>query len=169
MSILWVFITISSFIHAAHIANIPITLKQPDNTMLNCYATGDEYHARLHDDKNYTITQSNIDGFYYYAKNINGNIIPSIYKPNQINPTLTDLQPGILISREQYKIKKMIFWKNIAVRDAPTVGTINNINIFIRFADEVEFTSPRSVYDQPFNDPSGPSINNYYKILLFNI
>ena len=60
-----------------------MVLIQPDNSELHCFTSGDEYYARLHDQNDYTIIQSNVDGYYYYAELIGSNIIPSIYKANQ--------------------------------------------------------------------------------------
>jgi len=154
--------------HSAYLNNIPIILNQPNESIINCFATGDEYYARLHDANNYTIIQSDIDGYYYYAESIDGDIIPSIYRVNIDNPILTNLTSGLLISREQYINKKNNFWKDIVVRDAPTSGTINNINIFIRFDDESEFSTARSFYNQPFNDPNGPSILNYFQEVSYD-
>ena len=47
-------------------------------------------------------------------------------------------------------------------RDAPTTGTINNINIFIRFSDESEFGTARYIMDELFNKSDGPSLSHYY-------
>ena len=52
----------------AYLENIPVTLHQPDDTELNCFSTGDEYYIRLHNEENYTIIQSQVDGYYYFAQ-----------------------------------------------------------------------------------------------------
>ena len=46
-------ITINVF--SAHLENRPVELKQPNGEIINCFVTGDEYHRRVHDSKNYTI------------------------------------------------------------------------------------------------------------------
>ncbi len=159
---------IYSFCICAYLENIPVTLQQPDNTSFNCFATGDEFYARLHDVNGYTIIQNQKDGYYYYAQIINGSLTTSIYKVHEYNPLETELESGILISREQYLKQRGNFNGSRTVRDAPTVGTINNINIFIRFSDESEFSTPRSFYDEPFNDPNGPSIIHYYQEVSYD-
>ena len=58
-------LTIYSFCICAYLENIPVTLQQPDNTSFNCFATGDEFYARLHDVNGYTIIQNQKDGYYY--------------------------------------------------------------------------------------------------------
>ena len=54
------------FSHNRH-ANIPVALIQPDDSIINCFISGDEYYHWFHDENNYTIIQSNKDGYYYYA------------------------------------------------------------------------------------------------------
>ena len=55
------------------------------------------------------------------------------------------------------------------MRDAPSIGTINNLNVFIRFADENEFNSPRSYHDAFFNDSDGPSMYHYFKEVSYEL
>ena len=162
------FIILISFSLSAYLENIPVTLIQSDNTVISCFVSGDEFYARLHNENNYTIIQSNTDGFYYFAVSIEGVMLPSSCMVGKCNPEETILESGLLISRENYILKKKNFYKNFSGRDAPTVGIINNINIFIRFSGESEFTTPRSYYDEPFNDINGPSINHYYKEVSYN-
>ena len=50
------------------------------------------------------------------------------------------------------------FWMGVETRDAPSIGTLNNINVFIRFSDDAEFQDLRSEYDIPFNLEHGPSM-----------
>ena len=73
---------LTTILLSAYLENIPVIVQQPNGSSIDCFATGDEYYARLHDANNYTIIQSNIDGYYYYAESINGDIVPSIYKVN---------------------------------------------------------------------------------------
>ena len=157
-----------SLIYSAYLENIPVSITQPNDQIINCFASGDEFYTRLHDKWGYSIIQSDIDGYYYYAQIINNNIVPSIYQVGIDLPTELELRKGILITREEYIKRRNIFWQDIEVRDAPTIGIINNINIFIRFADESEFTISRSVYDQPFNDSDGPSILHYFQEVSYD-
>ena len=55
-------IIIHSFCFGAYLENLPVTLVQPNGGSFNCFATGDEFYARLHDENDYTIIQSQIDG-----------------------------------------------------------------------------------------------------------
>ena len=57
-----------SSVYAAYLRDIPITVHQPDGSVIECYATGDEYYNWLHDKDGYTIIQSQSDWYYYYAE-----------------------------------------------------------------------------------------------------
>ena len=58
--------------HAAFLRNIPMTVNQPDGTVLHCYASGDEFFNFLHDSNGYTIIQHPETGYYVYAEKRNG-------------------------------------------------------------------------------------------------
>jgi M6 family metalloprotease-like protein len=149
----------SSYAH--YINDIKVHLSQPDGTNINCFSEGNHFYVRLYDKNNYTIMQSDIDGFYYYATIIEDKLTPSKFLANESLPYNSGIKPGLQISRDNYL--KRISKKSVGRgRDAPTIGTINNINIFIRFADETEFATPRSIMDEPFNKPEGPSMSHYY-------
>ena len=117
---------------------------------------------RLHDKNNYTIIQSHDDGYYYYAQSIQREVVPSIYRADQYIPQGIYLRSAVRIGKDQYQQRRNNFWNKDEERDAHTTGTINNINIFIRFADEEEFTTPRLVMDELFNKSEGPSLSHYY-------
>ena len=70
-------------VFSAYLENIPVHLTQPDGSSFDCFLTGDEFYVRMHDRDNYTILQHPLDGYYYYAESINGNIRPTIYKADQ--------------------------------------------------------------------------------------
>ena len=57
------FIIILSFLISSKLENIPVIIEQPDGTVINCFASGDEYYSRLQDVEGYTINQSSV-GYY---------------------------------------------------------------------------------------------------------
>jgi len=61
---------------AAYLNDVPQTLTQPDGSVLNCYATGDEFYNWLHDENGFTIIQEK-NGFYVYAVLENDRLAPS--------------------------------------------------------------------------------------------
>ena len=74
----------SAFIFSAYLRDVPIDLTQPSGEAFSCFVSGDEYYNRFHDESGYTIVQSQ-DGYYYYAEIIEGNILPSSYRADQIH------------------------------------------------------------------------------------
>jgi len=156
-----IYIGILSLCFGAYLEDIPVNLHQPDGSEISCFSSGDEYYVRLHNAEDYTIIQNANDGFYYYANLLNKEVVPSHYRANQPLPETVNIQPGIYINKEDY-LQRRNNKSQGRGRDAPTIGTVNNINIFIRFADENEFATPRSIMDEPFNKPEGPSLAHYY-------
>ena len=157
-----------SGVYAAYLRDIPITVKQPDGTEINCYATGDEYYNWLHDEDGYTIIQSQSDGYYYYAQKDGELLSPSQHKANEVNPGSIGVEKWLKISVRMLKERRDNWFRDTEGRDAPSFGIVNNINIFIRFADEVEFSTPRLYYDNPYNKEDGPSLKHYFKELSYD-
>ncbi|MFO7809915.1 MAG: M6 family metalloprotease domain-containing protein, partial [Candidatus Delongbacteria bacterium] len=154
-----------TLLNAAYLENIPILVTQPDGSDINCFSTGDEFFNRLHDKDNYTIIQGN-DGWYYYGTRKGDDVVPSPYRVGEADPGETGLEKGAKISENLYRSRVLSFndYDRPKGKDAPTTGVINNIVIFIRFADEEEsiFNSQRSYYDEFFNKPEGPSLGHYF-------
>ena len=148
---------------AAYLTNVPVDMTEPDGSILNCFASGDEYYSRLHDADGYTIIQNAENGFYYYAQKNNQKIVPSIYRANESHDlNQYGINPNIVISKSAYQNIRERWWNGIERRDAPTIGTVNNLNVFIRFSDEPEFSGSFSLYDTPFNLAQGPSMRHYF-------
>jgi len=170
MKKIFIIVFILNFISAAKLTDIPVILKQPNGNIINCFTSGDEFYHYLHDENNFTIIESKVDGYYYYADVINGNIVPSLYLVGAVEPSSAGLQRNIMISFEEYKSRrdKFIIEENIS-RDAPSVGTLNNLNVFIRFEDDNEFQNTRSYYDVPFSLEDGPSMYHYFKEVSYDL
>ncbi|MDA3838309.1 MAG: M6 family metalloprotease domain-containing protein [Candidatus Delongbacteria bacterium] len=167
---LLVLLVISSQMFSAYLENIPMEIVQPNGTKINCFATGDEFFNRLHDENDFSIIQDK-DGWYYYGIKSNGNVIPSDIIVGSIDPKSAGIEKRAVISAENYKKRVEKFNNYPKGKDAPTIGTIENVVIFIRFADEREeegFGEPRSYYDNYFNTPEGPSLHHYFKEVSYN-
>lgn len=154
---------------AALLHDIPVTLYQPDGSKLHCFTSGDEYHAWLHDKNGLPIIQSHQDGFYYYGIRKGDALVPSQHKAGQILQRNTDLKAWSGITPSAYQNKRAAYWEGIKIFDAPSVGTINNINIFIRFADEGEFRNDCNAFTVPFNKEDGPSMKHYYEEVSYGL
>jgi len=157
-----VFLLFSLSIQAAWFDFLPYTVSQPDGTVIECYASGDEFFNWLHDENGFTIIAGS-DGFYYYGKELNGLVVPTSYRVNTIDPESVGLEPWAKISREEYLKIREEFWKDAdkSVK-APHTGTLNNLVVYIRFADQTEFTQPRSLYNARFNSTTSASLKHYF-------
>lgn len=138
---------------AAPLHNQPIPVKQPDGTSLTIYASGDEFHNWLHDADNYTIVQDD-SGRYVYAQKSGDGVAPTALVVGVDSPAELNLAPGINLSPERIAAKYARY--QYTMRDyrnsrSPHTGVFNNIVIFIKFADDPEFSSPLSQYDNMFN------------------
>tara|TARA_B100000003_G_scaffold189818_1_gene187394 strand:+ start:101 stop:3436 length:3336 start_codon:yes stop_codon:yes gene_type:complete len=161
-------ITVSmSILSATWFDEIPRIIRQPDGEILECFISGDQYLRRLHDVNNFTIVHHKEDGFFYYAqKDSYGSLIPSTIIAGRGNPQSIGLQPGYSLSEEDYNRKKQSYHQEELIRnnrDAPNTGEINQINVFIRFADDPEFPDDRSTYGEIFEtDYDEPSLKHYF-------
>ncbi len=174
--ILFLFINIASY--GAYLSSVPQVITQPNGQIIHCFATGDEFYNWLHDENNFTIIQSPADGYYYYAiLNNKGELIPSAYKVGKTNPFSLGLLSGINITAEKKQALRKNFYNKLpenalifkSKSKSASVGTLNNIVVFIRFSDDVEYTSDSSVYSNLFNNTAGnSSLKNYFKEVSYN-
>jgi len=147
-------------IFAAYLEDIPSQVSQPDGSLLSLFASGDEYANYLHDARGYTIIQSPTDGYYYYAMLSGGEPVPSAHRVGSIDPASLGVSKRINISKAAYEAKRALMQAPERRSDrAPNTGTVNNLNVFIRFVDQTEFELPRSFYDARFN-AVGDSVNS---------
>jgi len=156
----------TSPVQAAYLKNVPQTLLQPDGSTLKCFATGDEYYNWLHDANDFTIIQDSVTGFYVYAVRSGDKLVPTTIIAGKMDPVAAGLQPGQNIDVDQVVNLTHKLFKVPALKGGSSVlttGTINNIVIFIRFADQNEFTEPVSKYSVAFNATGSPSMFEYFK------
>ena len=155
-------------VHAAYLRNVPMTLTQPDGTVLQCFASGDEFFNYLHDSNGYTIMQHPQTGYYVYAEKRDGKLVATNYVAGVTDPASKGLEPYALISPEEWMARRKA-WEvpdeEHVNRDNPNHGTLNNISIFIRFSDDTEFTNTFSSIDNMFNDVStnAVSMRSYFR------
>lgn len=170
-TLLAMLVLITSNVFGAYLENIPVTVSQPDGSVLNLLASGDEFSNRLHDSENFTIIQGN-DGWYYYGVREGDSVVPSGIKAGEADPASAGVVKNAKISEKLYraKVESRDVDKTLKGKDAPTEGVINNIVIFIRFSDEAPtiFNSQRSYYDAYFNKTEGPSLLDYFDEVSYN-
>lgn len=157
---------------SAPIYDEPVTLYQPDGMKLNLFISGDEFYNYIHDAKGFTIMRNPKTGYYVYAVLGGINLVPSNYAVGYVNPYSVGIVPGLHIPVEQIQQKRNAFFNDSPkdMGDAPKTGTIRNLIVYIRFADENEFTDPSSYYHLLFNNDSvnKNSMLNYFREASYN-
>ena len=122
---------------------VPQELRQPDGSVLHCFASGDEYYNWLHDKDGYTIVQDHANGYYVYATKSDGRLLPTAHVAGRANPATIGVDAW-LKTDAKYLAGNTSFQKPNAGGGphvtTPTIGKIDNLVIFIRFADEAEYT-----------------------------
>lgn len=172
---LLIFSTLCVF--AAPLKNVKRIMIQPNGDTLVCYASGDEFYNRLHDINDFTIVQ-NEDGYFVYAdKNADNQIVATEYIAGKVDPAAVGLQPGIMISNEEYqsKVKAMHLdefreWKQ-SHRDGETNhGVFSNMTVFIRFNGDAEITTHASTVNAMFNgnNDEDESMRKFFKQFSYN-
>ena len=149
--------------HAAYLRNVPMTLTQPDGTVLHCYASGDEFFNYLHDENGFTIMRNPQTGFFVYADKRDGNLVATEFVAGSVDPASKNLRPFNLISPEEWMAKRNAwneYERPVVHRDGlPNHGTLNNLSIFLRFSDDEELTNSYFDIDNMFNDVSENAIS----------
>ena len=172
----------TSIMFGAYLENVPIEVKQPDGTVIKLYETGDEYYNWMHDENGYTVVINSKTKYYCYATLKNGELIASSNIVGKCNPQKIGLKHGINLSADKIgEIRKTAFdymhgndvenavANRTVLKATPKTQTpfrkINNIVVFIRFADQTEFETPKYYYSAIFNGSAtgSNSMYNYFK------
>lgn len=154
---------------AAPLTGVPVTVTQPDGTVLHLFASGDEFFNWLHDGEGYLIIQDPKSGYYVYAELVGTDVVPTSYIVNTVNPAAVGLEPNPDLSAakdEKLRVAERLelVHDGTQASDAPSTGTITNLVLFIRFSGETEFTNPLSHYTDMFDSaaPGVSSMRNYF-------
>jgi M6 family metalloprotease-like protein len=152
---------------------MPQQVRQPNGLVINCFVSGDEFYNWLHDSLNYTIILDSKTGYYCYAMKQNDVLVPSKFIAGIDNPGLTSIHPGLQFSSAQILKTKSQYLPDIPEKKELTLkssslggwaGTLNNIVIYVRFADQPEFEPKQAIYESYFNssDSGANSMYNYF-------
>jgi M6 family metalloprotease-like protein len=169
-TILLAIVTIN--VQAAYLKDVPQTVKQPNGEMLNCLATGDEFFNWLHDANGFTIMQNKNTGWYVYADLKNDEFVPTDLIPGKSDPASLGLKPWLIYSEQKLMSFRNKFqippaYKQPAknkdkLQSTENQGVLNNLVIFIRFADETGFSQTASYFDTPYNSKTSVSVYDYF-------
>ncbi len=174
ISLICVFFLATMQLRADYVRFMPIEITQPDNTVISCFVTGDEFVRTVHDAEGFTIIQSEIDGYFYYAQKINDALVPSNYKVGAVNPATVGLKPWINVSAEVYKQEVMERSPEALQKMKPakapqmSTGKLINIVIYVRFKDEPEFAKSRADFSKRFESTNEASLSHYYEEISYN-
>jgi M6 family metalloprotease-like protein len=159
----------------APIRNLPVTKVQPDGSVINCFASGDEYYNWLHDAAGFTIVDDPATGYYVYAVQDGASLVASGYVVGRVEPAALGLTPNLRLGREQAdrRFSQSALSSPMGtpqIVNAPSLGLINNLVVFVRFSGEDEYSRPISTYDAIFNAsvPGTSSMYNYYREVSYN-
>jgi M6 family metalloprotease-like protein len=154
-------------LYGAYQTDVPIELERPNGTAVSAFVTGDEFYHWVHDANGFTIIRDETSGELYYAKYTNGKLTPTNLIPGVDDPAKGGLSPNINIPPEQRSIirdeieeedKKEV--KENKILSAKT-GLVNNIVVYVRFADDAEFTSAKLHFESMHNG-TGNSLKAFY-------
>ncbi len=161
-------------VQAAPLRNIPQNITQPDGITIECFASGDEFLNYLHDGQGNIIIQNTETGEYVYAIYKGDDLAPSSYKVGSEISKKEILQAGI-VNQRNLKVNgtytnQLIQHNNalVAQNAAPTTGIIDGVTMFVKFQGEGEFVEPDNQFASYFDNPTGNSLNNYFKEVSYN-
>jgi M6 family metalloprotease-like protein len=101
-----------------------------------------------------------------YALLVKGKLIPSSTIAGKSDPAALGVPPWLNVSASVMveKRNQLLAATPGPVINAPTLGSFTNLAIFIRFADEAEWTAPYATYTQMFNNTmaGSNSLYNYF-------
>ncbi|MBN1926949.1 MAG: M6 family metalloprotease domain-containing protein [Prolixibacteraceae bacterium] len=166
------------YANSAYFSFLPYEITQPDGEKISCFVSGDEFYHWMHDKDGYTIIQSP-DGYYYYGVSTGDSIVPTTNKVNSSDPGILGINKWEKVSVEKYEKNKSFLQvvpkeeisgseTNTPPLSAPHTNTLNNIVIYIRFADDDEFTATRQSFDDKFNLVPGTSLQAYFKEVSYD-
>lgn len=175
--LIFVLIILNSPLWAAWLNNVSVNIRQADGTEMKLFASGDEYYNWVHDEEGFTIVM-NEDGFLVYALLENDELVPSENRVGQVNPKDLGLKPWLNISSEKMletrtsflaytrQMEKQVGYQK-SEQDAE--GSINNLVVYIRFADQNEFVIDTSLYLNMFNKDEADynSMYNYFQKISY--
>ncbi|HNX37433.1 MAG TPA: M6 family metalloprotease domain-containing protein [Candidatus Cloacimonadota bacterium] len=164
-----VFVLFVLSLSANLVQDMPVKIAQTDGTKLSLYVSGDEFEHVLHDADGYTVLSDPATGDLVYALPEGKSIKASAYRVGISSPSSLGIQPGLRPDPSSRISLLRSRTKAEGSNDrTPTTGTINNLVIFIRFLDQLEYTDPLAEYNTLFNDAAGPSLKDYFQEVSSN-
>lgn len=166
---------VGSFTEASLLRHFPVTVTQPDGTVLQCYLTGDEFFHYATDAEGYPVLRDPNTGEYVYGRLAeDGSLIPTRLRAGRDDPAQEGLLPGVVPRPGKAAEAEARLLKSSSGSGenhlTPTKGTIQNVVIFIRFSDEAEFSASVSYMTGLFDkgETSGRSLRDFYRTVSYS-
>jgi len=111
------FFAISTALEGAYLRNFPVKVVQPNGEEIQVFASGDEFYNWLHDKDGFTIIQNPRTGYYVYAIEKDGDLLPSNYAiisdyvVNTASISYLNIPPYLNIHGKRGKSQKSYFLK----------------------------------------------------------
>jgi len=162
---------------AAWLNKVPVAINQADGTIINAFASGDEFYNWIHDEQGYTLLLDE-QGYLAYAILQGEELVASKFRVGQVEPQTVGLQAGINISSAKMEEIRLSFLEQTEIMEqkagvkksaSDAEGTLNNLVVYIRFADQNDFTIDTSVYLDMFNknEEDYNSMFNYFQMVSY--
>jgi M6 family metalloprotease-like protein len=158
-------------VQSAYIRAIPVKVVQPGGDTLRCFASGDEHYNWLHDAQGYTIMRNTLTGYYEYVTLKQQTLVCTGVIAGRADPASLGIPRYALASpMKRELIRSRALAKQASAATAPTIGTFQNLVVFVRFSDQPEFTDPLSYYSELYNgtSSSSTSVLKYYQEVSYN-
>lgn len=151
---------------AAPLRDVPQTVTQPDGTVLHLLASGDEYYNWMHDEKGFVVLRNKATGWLEYAVKVDGRLEPSGVVVGRGDAEAAGISPSLRPDPGTLPLPRELFPRPEAIqaqgaRPGSAFTSINNIVVFIRFADQAEFEDPISFYDGIHNASGAGAVSEY--------
>jgi hypothetical protein len=108
-------------VYASWLHDVPVRIKQPDNTIVDVFRSGDEFHNWVHDENEYTIIRDISTDYWCWAViSSEGNLVSTGIPIHQQTAQSIGILPKINISQEKYLEKREIFERDSRFSDNDT-------------------------------------------------
>ena len=167
-------VSVNMFSWSSFRKNVPQRLVQPSGETIHVFASGDEFHNWLHNEKGQTIVQDPESGYYVYAKLVGDELLPTsfIVKDKELAPV--SVETGLNISAAAYQrkvqtrlsrqipVRKKDGGSSLKSTSTKKQGKCTNLVVLIGFSDVVKMDYSYVQLDSIYNHPTAWSVRTNY-------
>ena len=149
----------------------PVTLVQPDGSVITIVLKGDEFMHWNEDESGYLITRSADSKWWVYAKEELGKIVPTEHIVGQADASAVGVKPDLSKLRSTAEQRPML--TSPGIERAAAAGTMYNLVVLVNYTD-LTVTSTTQEFDDLFNqigytaDGAAGSVKDYYNETSYN-